>query len=84
MKQILGERTTVTFYSARHSWATIARNDCGIDKGTVNDALVHVDREMSITDLYIKKDYRLINEANKKVIEYVFGEYINKSNKIGK
>ncbi|MDD7246580.1 MAG: hypothetical protein PUH57_00335 [Prevotellaceae bacterium] len=84
LKQILGERTTVTFYSARHSWATIARNDCGIDKGTVNDALVHVDREMSITDLYIKKDYRLINEANKKVIEYVFGEYINKSNKTGK
>ncbi len=81
LKTILGERTSVTFYSARHSWATIARNDCGVDKGTVNDALVHVDREMSVTDLYIKKDYRLINEANKKVIEYVFGEYLGKSKK---
>lgn len=77
LKQILGEDTDVTFYSARHTWATIARNDIGADKGTVNDGLVHVDREMSVTDLYIKKDYRLINELNTKVINYVFGKYMN-------
>ena len=76
LKTILGENTEVTFYSARHAWATIARNDIGADKGTVNDALVHVDREMSVTDLYIKKDFRLINELNTKVIAFVFSEYM--------
>lgn len=76
LKTILGAKTEVTFYSARHAWATIARNDIGADKGTVNDALVHVDREMSVTDLYIKKDFRLINELNTKVIDFVFSEYM--------
>ncbi len=61
------------YYSARHSWATIARNDLGIDKYTINEALNHVDRDMSVTDLYIKKDFTRINEANRSVLEYVFG-----------
>jgi integrase len=60
------------FYAARHSWATIARNDLGIDKGTINDALNHVDESYSVTDLYIKKDFTRVNEANKKVLDYVF------------
>lgn len=60
------------FYQARHTWASIARNDIGIDKSTVNDALCHVDKEMRVTDLYIKKDFTLINDANKKVVDFVF------------
>lgn len=76
LKRILGENTPVTFYSARHSWASIARNDLEIEKATVNDALVHIDEAMDVTDMYIKKDYRLINNANKKVIEYVFAPYL--------
>ena len=62
----------LTFYAFRHSWATIARNDLGIDKGTVNDALNHVDEDMRITDIYIRKSFRQINIANKKVVDYVF------------
>ena len=76
LKTILGRNSKVTYYSARHTWATIARNDIGADKGTVNDALVHVDPQMAITDLYIRKDFRLINELNTKVIDYVFGKYM--------
>lgn len=60
------------FYSARHSWATIARNEVGIDKATVHEALNHVDNSYSVTDLYIKKDFSAINKANKKVLKYVF------------
>jgi integrase len=59
------------FYSARHSWATIARNELNIDKYTVHEALNHVDKNMEITDVYIKKDFSRINEANRKVIDYV-------------
>ena len=65
----------LSYYSARHSWATIARNDVGIDKWTVHEALNHVDKATSITDIYIRRDFTRINEANLKVIEYVFGDY---------
>lgn len=60
------------FYSARHSMATIAVNDLHINKYVVNEMLCHVDEAMKITDLYIKKDYSQINEANYKLIDYVF------------
>lgn len=60
------------FYSARHSMATIAINKVGINKYIVNDMLCHVDTSMKITDLYIKKDYNPINEANFKLLEYMF------------
>lgn len=61
------------FYAFRHSWASIARNEVGIDKWTVHEALNHVDRDTRIDDLYIKKDFTNINKANEKVIEYVHG-----------
>ena len=61
------------FYSARHTWATIARNRVGIDKYTVNEALNHVDTELKIADVYIDRDFTQINIANRKVVEYVFG-----------
>lgn len=57
------------FYSARHSWATIAVNDCEIDKYTVHTALNHADESMKITDIYIKKDFIIIDRANRKVID---------------
>lgn len=58
------------FYAARHSWATIARSAAvGIDKATVHEALNHVDNEMKVTDIYIDKDWSVIWEANRKVLE---------------
>lgn len=58
------------FYSARHTWASIARNRLGIDKYTIHEALNHVS-DMDITDIYIQKDYTNINKANEKVIAYI-------------
>lgn len=63
------------FYSARHSMATIALNEAGISKWLVNDMLCHVDPAMKVTELYIKKDYRPINEANERLMMYVFPEW---------
>lgn len=60
------------FYAARHSWATIALNKCKIDKYTVHSALNHVDPSMRVTDIYIERDFKRENEANKKVIKNVF------------
>lgn len=64
----------LTYYYARHSWATIAYNDCGIDMQTIHEALNHASSsEMKITDVYVKKDFSRIWEANRKVLNYVFG-----------
>lgn len=62
------------FYSARHSMATIAINDVRINKYIVNEMLCHVDSSMRITDLYIKKDFAPINEANFELLDYIFSE----------
>lgn len=61
----------LTFYAARHSWATIASNDCDIDKYTVHQALNHADDKMRVTDLYINKDWSAVDRANRKVIDFV-------------
>jgi integrase len=62
------------FYAARHSWATIALNKCGIDKYVVHEALNHIDESMRVTDIYIERDFVNENKANAKVIKYVFGK----------
>ena len=59
------------FYAARHSWATIANNDAGIDKYTVHSALNHVDENMKVTDIYIRKSYEKIDRANRMVLDFL-------------
>ena len=60
------------FYSARHSMASIAANEAGIDRWTVNLMLNHTDQSMRVTELYIKRDFTPINEANERLMKYVF------------
>lgn len=62
------------FYAARHSWATLALNKCKIDKYTVHTALNHIDESMKVTDLYIEKDFTIINDANRIVMDYLFND----------
>ena len=57
------------FYAARHSWATIANNDAGVDKYTVHEALNHVDETMRVTDIYIRKNWERIDKANRAVLD---------------
>jgi integrase len=56
------------YYTARRTWATIARNKLHISKDIIHDALNHADPRMKATDLYIDKDYSPVDEANKKVL----------------
>ena len=60
----------IQFYAIRHSFATIAVNELKISKYIVNDMLCHVDPAMQVTELYIRKDYGPMNEANFQFIEY--------------
>lgn len=57
------------FYAARHTWATLAVNQAGVDKYTVHQALNHVDDSMRNTDMYIKKSYDGNDLANRKVLD---------------
>lgn len=71
---LIGE-DDLEFYAARHTWATIAINEVGIDKYTVHEALDHVIDEMRVTDTYIKRSWERLAQANRKVIEYVGLDY---------
>ena len=59
------------FYSARHSWATIALNKVKIDLSTVHLALNHVDPGMEVTKIYWEDDWSMTNGANRKVLDYI-------------
>lgn len=56
-------------YYARHSWATIARNECSVSKDDIDLALNHVDQKLKVADMYIKKDWSMIDTANRAVID---------------
>jgi len=64
----------VTTNWARHTWATIARNDCKIPKSDVALCLGHKDRDNVITDVYIRYDTRIQDDANRKVMDLIFAE----------
>jgi len=69
------------YYAARHSWATIALNKVGVSKYVVHEALNHIDESMRVTDIYIERDFSNENKANAKVVRYVFGNSMTKSEK---
>lgn len=58
----------LTLYWARHSFATIARNSCRMSRDDVAQALNHVDSEHTTTDIYIEKDWRIVDEVQIKVV----------------
>lgn len=59
----------ITSYWARHTWATIAAK-LDIPKETISAALGH-EIGSKITSIYIDFDQNKIDEANRKVIDYV-------------
>jgi integrase len=63
------------FYYARHSWATIAENDCNIPDSTVDACLAHSPQSVS-QRFYVKKDWSKVYEANRKVLDYVLGNRV--------
>ena len=56
-------------YIARHSWATIAYS-LDVPKETISEALGH-EIGSRVTSIYIAFDRRKVDEANRKVIDYL-------------
>jgi len=73
--------TEITSNWARHSWATIARNDCKINKDDVALCLGHEDMDNKVTDIYIKYDYSIIDRSNRKVIDKLTKKISGKTGK---
>ena len=59
------------FYQFRHSVASIARNELHYAKSDIDEMLNHVG-DNRIADIYIKRDFSVINLINRRVIEYLF------------
>lgn len=58
----------ITFYWARHTFANLARNKCRMSKDDVALALNHIDEGHRTTDIYIEKDWSIIDEVQQKVV----------------
>ena len=58
----------LTLYWARHTFANTARNDCRMSKDDVALALNHVDEGNRTTDIYIAKDWKIVDDVQRRVI----------------
>ena len=59
-----------SFYAFRHSWATIAQNECGATLNEVDFGLNHSINKMA--KVYVKVDFTPAWILNEKVIDFVF------------
>lgn len=58
---------SLTTYVARHSWASYA-SELDIPKDVISHALGH---HVNVTDTYIRFNYNKVDEANRRVIDYL-------------
>lgn len=56
------------FYDARHAFGDLARNVCRFSKDDVGLTLNHKDQSNRVTDIYIGKNWDIIDEVQKGVI----------------
>ena len=59
-----------SLYAFRHSWATIAQNECGASLAEVDFGLNHSMNRMA--RVYVKIDYSPAWTLNEKVIDFIF------------
>ena len=70
-KTIKSLHPELTTYLARHTWATIAAS-LDIPKETIAAALGHGGN--TVTDIYIDFDQRKVDDANRRVLDWVLYE----------
>ncbi|WP_091212568.1 site-specific integrase [Mucilaginibacter gossypiicola] len=66
----------ITYYWARHSFANCARNNCRFSKDDIALALNHVDNGHKITDIYIAKDWKIVDEVQFNVVKLLNRELL--------
>lgn len=69
-KIVTPEWPELTTYWARHTWATIAA-DLDIPDAVISQALGHSSEHNATTEIYIRRNQKKIDEANRKVLDWV-------------
>lgn len=72
--KIIGEAIGLkglSFYYARHSFGNLARNKCRKAKDDVALALNHVDQGRKTTDIYLEKDWTIVDEVQSAVLALI-------------
>ena len=69
IKEAIGYDGTLTYYCARHTFATIAANDLGVSVDMVGRCLNH--SKKTVTSFYIKPDFRDIWKVQKEVESFI-------------
>ncbi|EHQ26500.1 site-specific integrase [Mucilaginibacter paludis] len=62
------ELSGITYYWARHTFGNLARNKCRMSKDDVALALNHVDHGRTTTDIYLDKDWSIVDEVQDAVL----------------
>lgn len=72
-EKILGmsHNTAYSVYTFRHTWATVAQNECGASLEEVDFALNHA-HKTKLARTYVKIDFSPAWELNEKVVEKIF------------
>ena len=70
----------ITSYWARHTWATIA-DELDIPDKTIAEALGH-EHGNRVTNIYIRRSLKKVDEANRKVLDWVLYGKINGEEKV--
>lgn len=65
---VLLEIKKLQFYDARHAFADLARNKCGFPKDDVAMALNHKDNSNTVTDVYLSKDWAIVDRVQRSVL----------------
>lgn len=76
----LPEKDWFSIYTFRHTWGTVAQNDCGASISEVAFGMNH-SHGNAITRGYLKLDFSPAWELNRKVIDFIF--FSNKPSKQG-
>jgi hypothetical protein len=61
----------LSFYWGRHTFGNRARNKCRKSKDDAALALNHVDHGRRTTDIYLEKDWTIVDEVQEAVIAFV-------------
>jgi len=64
------------FYSFRHSFGNLARNACRKSKDDVALALNHIDQARKTTDIYLAKEWIIIDEVQEAVLNLIRSESV--------
>jgi integrase len=61
-----------SLYTFRHTWGTVAQNDCGATISEIGFAMNHSQRSTTVTRGYLKLDFSPAWVLNEKVIDFIF------------